>query len=351
MSTLVLGTMSGTSLDGIDIALCRFSESGGQWSYEFIDTKTVNYSPRWIEKLKSAPLLSGENLMLLNNEYGRFNGEVILEFLKGKQIPELIASHGHTIFHQPENQFTFQLGNGASIAATTNISTICDFRNLDVALNGQGAPLVPIGDKLLFGEYDYCLNIGGIANISFEQAENRIAYDICPANIILNSLARQNGLSFDIDGQMGASGSVSKSLLNRLNRLPYFNQPWPKSLGREWIDREITSRLESSDLAVEDQAATIYEHITDQISKSTPNGGKLLITGGGAHNKFLIKRLRAKTSCTIILPDNSLIDYKEALIFAFLGVLASRGEINVYSSVTGSISNHIAGIVYRIENN
>ena len=348
MSILIVGTMSGTSLDGIDIALCRFSESADIWSYEILDGLTVSYTSEWIEKLKGAPLLSGEKLLLLHNEYGRYTGKLIAEFLQGKEKPRLIASHGHTIFHQPENHFTFQLGNGASIAAATGITTICDFRNFDIALGGQGAPLVPAGDQLLFGEYDFCLNIGGIANISFEKGEKRIAYDICPANIILNALAIQKGLSFDMDGQLGVSGRADENLLKKINSLGYYNQPWPKSLGREWIDQELTPLLIASGLKVEDQAATVYEHITDQISNATAKGGKLLITGGGAHNKFLLNRLRSKTSCRMIIPDQRLIDYKEALIFAFLGLLAYDGETNVYSSATGSRRNHSGGIIYNI---
>ncbi|HEY3389261.1 MAG TPA: anhydro-N-acetylmuramic acid kinase [Prolixibacteraceae bacterium] len=351
MNILALGIMSGTSLDGVDLALCRFSESDAAWSYEIVDAQTVGYPPRWIERLTEAPHLRAEEFLLLHNEYGRYTGELVTEFLRGRETPQLIAAHGHTIFHQPGKRFTFQLGNGASIAATAGITTICDFRNFDVALGGQGAPLVPIGDQLLFFEFDYCLNIGGFANISFDLDGSRIAFDISPANIVLNELAQKEGFPYDKDGQIGASGAVDQSLLNKLNNLDYYNQKWPKSLGREWIDNQITPLLKASALSIKDQAATIYEHVAFQISNVIGNNGKLLATGGGSKNKFLIDKLKSKTSCQIILPDEKLIDFKEALIFALLGVLAFEGQVNVQASVTGSIRDHIGGVIYNIGKN
>ena len=350
MSSLAVGTMSGTSLDGLDIALCRFFESGNEWSYEIVDAQTISYPLVWMVKLRNAHLLSAEEFLILHNEYGRYTGDLILEFLRGKDHPELIASHGHTIFHQPDKKFTFQLGSGASVAASTGISTISDFRVLDIALGGQGAPLVPVGDHLLFTEFDYCLNLGGIANISFLEAGRRIAFDICPANIILNALAMQEGYPYDKDGQIGASGTINQSLLRQLNNLEYYQVKWPKSLGREWIENEIFPLLNGSGITVEDQAATIYDHIASQISRVIGHKGSVLVTGGGANNSFLINKLRTKTSSRIILPDQKLIDFKEALIFAFLGFLALKGQVNVYSSATGASQNHIGGAIYRIEN-
>jgi anhydro-N-acetylmuramic acid kinase len=349
MNILALGLMSGTSLDGIDLALCRFSATETGWNYEIISAQTVSYPNSWTEKLKNAPYLNAEAFLLLHNEYGRYSGELASEFLKGKQAPKLIASHGHTIFHQPENRFTFQLGNGASVAASSGITTISDFRNFDVALGGQGAPLVPLGDQMLFPEFSYCLNIGGFANISFGRDGSRMAFDICPTNIILNALAQQRGSSYDRDGQLGASGTINESLLNKLNCLDYYQRKIPKSLGREWVDHQIIPLLTNSGLTVEDQAATIYEHIAYQISSVTDGGGKLLVTGGGSKNLFLINQLRQKTSCQIVLPDEKLIDFKEALIFAFLGVLAFNGQVNVLSSVTGSDQNHIGGVIYHLK--
>ncbi len=349
MSTLAIGIMSGTSLDGIDIALCRFSVSESRWDYDIVDAQTVGYSPYWIDKLRNAQLLSAEEFLVLHNEYGLYIGELILEFLRGKEHPELVASHGHTIFHQPEKKFTFQLGNGASIASKTGISTVSDFRTFNVALGGQGAPLVPVGDHLLFPEFGYCLNIGGFANISFCKSGKRIAFDICPANILLNELAQRVGLPYDKEGQLGASGIIDQSLLQKLNALDYYTKTYPKSLGREWLDQLVKPLLFASGSSIEDQAATIYEHIADQISRVAADGKTILATGGGANNTYLINKIAQKTSGRIILPDQKLIDFKEALIFAFLGVLAYHGQINVYASATGSAVDHIGGLVYRIE--
>lgn len=350
MNILAIGVMSGTSLDGIDLALCRFSYSENVWRYEIIEAQTFEYPPIWIEKITDAPHLKADEFLILNNEYGRYTGELINDFLRGQEIPQLIASHGHTIFHQPDKKFTFQLGNGASIAATTQITTVSDFRNFDVALGGQGAPLVPIGDQLLFPEFDFCLNIGGFANISYKQDDVRIAFDLAPANIILNELARQKGFAFDKDGNLGSLGTINNSLLNKLNNLDFYKQKKPKSLGREWVDNHIIPLLTTSALTIEDQAATLYEHISFQISKVICNSGKLLATGGGSKNRFLIDKLKQKTSCQIILPDEKLIDFKEALIFALLGVLSFNGQINVYSSVTGSLQDHSGGVIHKIKN-
>lgn len=350
MNTLALGIMSGTSLDGIDLALCRFSDSQNRWTYEIVEAQTISYPTSWIEKLKEAPNLKAEEFLMLHNKYGCYIGELINEFLRGKELPQIISSHGHTIFHQPDKKFTFQLGNGASMAATTGITTICDFRDFDVALGGQGAPLVPMGDQLLFPEFDYCLNIGGFANISFDHAGVRIAFDICPANIVLNELALQKGFAYDENGFLGASGTVNESLLQQLNNLDFYHQKYPKSLGREWTDLHIIPMLSASGLSTEDQAATIYEHIAVQISDIIGQNGSVLATGGGSKNLFLIDKLKQKTACRIFLPDIKLIDFKEALIFALLGVLAFNGQINIQSSVTGSKQDHIGGIIYHVKN-
>lgn len=348
MSILAIGAMSGTSLDGIDLALCRFTSSDSGWSYGMLAAKTFEYSSVWKSKLQEAPNLSAQDFLLFHNEYGCYIGKLIHEFLKDKEQPSLVASHGHTIFHQPKKKFTFQLGHGASIAATTGISTISDFRTLDVALGGQGAPLVPIGDKLLFREFDYCLNIGGFANISHQLNGDQLAFDICPANMVLNQLAQAKNQEFDFDGNIGASGQVNSELLSILNKLPYYQQNYPKSLGREWVESNLTPYLINSGLSIEDQAATIYEHITDQISLNLGVNGKLLITGGGAHNTFLMENLRRKTTCEITIPDPNLINFKEALIFAFLGVLAFEGQINVQATITGSSTDHIGGMVTQM---
>lgn len=351
MKIISLGIMSGTSLDGVDLALCCFTENNNKWQYEILNAETILYSSDWEGKLKSAHKLNTRDFLLLHNEYGRYIGNLANDFLQGKTVPDIISSHGHTIFHQPDKAFTFQLGSGASIAATTKITTISDFRTLDVALGGQGAPLVPIGDKLLFHEYDYCLNLGGFANISFDVNNVRIAFDICPVNLVLNDLASRKNKSFDKDGEIGASGKIIHSLLNSLNSLDYYSQKWPKSLGREWVEQNINSLLADSGISIEDQAATFYEHVSNQISRVVSSAGKMLLTGGGAKNKFLLKKLMEKTPCQVVIPENQLIDFKEALIFAFLGVLRFNGQINCLSSVTGADTDSIGGVIHPIVNN
>jgi anhydro-N-acetylmuramic acid kinase len=349
MKITSLGIMSGTSLDGVDLALCQFFENENKWQYEILYSKTIGYPIEWEQRLRLAHKLEVADFLLLHNEYGRYIGSLVKNFLKGKVTPDLISSHGHTIFHQPDKLFTFQLGSGASIAATTQITTISDFRSLDIALGGQGAPLVPIGDKFLFSEYDYCLNLGGFANISFEADNKRIAFDVCPVNLVLNDLASKRNKPFDKDGEMGFSGKINQSLLDSLNSLGYYQQKWPKSLGREWVEKHINPLLAESCLSIEDQAATFYEHIVFQISHVAGSKGKILCTGGGTKNKYLVSKLREKIVCQIVVPNKNLIDFKEALIFAFLGVLRFMGRINCLSSVTGAKMDNFGGIIHHFD--
>ena len=340
--------MSGTSLDGLDIVLCKFVFNNN-WEFEILKSETIEYSAYWKENLSKAQTLSGIDILLLHKEYGRFIGESILTFLKGTNYKiDLIASHGHTVFHQPEKKLTLQIGDGAEISSTTGITTISDFRSLDVALDGQGAPLVPIGDELLFPEYDYCLNIGGFANISFNENNKRLAYDVCPANIILNFLANKLGHTYDKDGILGRSGKINTELLQKLNTLEYYNKNHPKSLGKEWLDSTVIPILAKFEIPLIDQIRTVYEHIAQQISGALPdeNKSKTLITGGGAYNSFLIELIKQKTKSEIVIPDKEIIEYKEALIFAFLGVLRYNNQVNCLSSVTGAQRDSSSGIIH-----
>ena len=344
----VIGTMSGTSLDGLDIAAVEFEYKNDKWSFKLISATTISYSEKWIEKLKKAPSLSGEKLMELHSEYGNYTGIKINDFInKTGFAPDLIASHGHTIFHQPEKHFTLQIGNGAEIAAVTKTTTVADFRTADVALGGQGAPLVPVGDKLLFSDFDYCLNLGGFANISYENDNRRIAFDICPVNFALNFFAEKHGLAFDKDGELGKQGKINIELLNKLNNLKYYKQEAPKSLGREWMENEFFPVINSLSIPDPDKMRTIYEHIAIQISKIGLGSRKLLITGGGAFNMFLIERIKYHSSLQIIIPSKKIIDFKEALIFAFLGVLRIQNKTNCYSSVTGATKDSSVGIIFK----
>lgn len=348
---LVLGIMSGTSLDGLDLAAVEFSYRYNRWNFSLVEAETVAYSSGWQEKLRNAHNLSGEELIGLHHEYGRYIGQEAHHFLFSHQLsPDLIASHGHTVFHQPGKGITFQIGNGASIAAETGITTVADFRVGDVALGGQGAPLVPVGDQLLFPHYTYCLNLGGFANISFEKNRQRVAFDICPVNFMLNHLAKVLGKPFDSQGNIGRKGKVNEALLEQLNQLDYYRLMPPKSLAREWVDTYFLPVMEASSCSLRDKLRTVYEHIAIQIAASVSEPGKILVTGGGAWNDFLIERIREKTRGEIFIPSDQLILFKEALIFAFLGILRLLEEDNCLASVTGARRDSCGGAVYPAKN-
>lgn len=344
----VIGAMSGTSLDGLDIAAVEFTFQNGEWIFNLTTAKTVSYSPKWLKKLKNAPALLGEKLIGLHSEYGNFTGKQINQFIKETGFkPDLIASHGHTVFHQPEKYFTLQIGNGAEIAAVTETTTVADFRISDIALGGQGAPLVPVGDKYLFSDFKYCLNLGGFANISFEKNNNRIAFDICPVNFVLNYFAEKQGMVFDKNGELGKQGKLNDKLLTELNNLDFYSQNPPKSLGREWAENIFFPVLNSFEIPDLDKMRTIYEHIAIQIVE-VGKSGRILITGGGAFNSFLIERIKYHSQLEIVIPSKKIIDFKEALIFGFLGVLRIQDKINCYSSVTGAAKDSSCGVIFSV---
>lgn len=343
----VLGIMSGTSLDGVDLALCEFNNSGTSPEYHLSRAVTIPFKPEWKQKLRNIEAGSAEELASLDFEFGRYLGSLAKDFLKDSAV-DFISSHGHTIFHQPASGFTLQIGSGAAIAATSGFPVVCDFRSTDVALGGQGAPLVPIGDELLFSDFEFCLNLGGIANVSFQFNKMRRAYDICPVNLILNPLAAERGLEFDKGGQLARSGRIISSLLQELNELDYYKIDFPKSLGREWVKDVMLPIIEKyRSEKLEDRLHTSVEHLALMISRSIQDGrGKLLVTGGGAYNEYLIERLKALTSLSVVLPSSSIIEYKEALIFAYLGMLRWLGKENALSSVTGASRNSCGGAIY-----
>ena len=346
-----IGVMSGTSLDGIDLAWCHFTrEEDGRWGYAIEHAVTFPYSDDFRERLANAPYLSALEYVKLNNDVAEVMAEGINEWLGDGPRPDYIASHGHTVFHQPDIGLTTQIGNGAVIAARTGVTTVCDFRTTDVALGGQGAPLVPIGDELLFGEFDTCLNLGGIANISYNTDDQRIAYDISPCNMALNKLANRTGLPYDKDGQLSRNGQLIPELLAALNGLGYYRQPAPKSLGKEWYESVFHPVLEPfmEKHPLADVARTVVEHIAVQIAANVPVGAQtMLVTGGGAHHAFLIQQIRhQRDTLDVIVPDDLIIDYKEALIFAFLGLLRLHGENNCLRSVTGARKDCCGGAVY-----
>ena len=345
----VIGVMSGTSLDGVDLAYIKFNNSG-RWTFEIFQSETVSYSEEWLNKLKNAIHFSPSELEELNVAYTKLLASIISEFISKHSLVEIdaVCSHGHTILHQPQNGFTLQIGNLPIIRDLVNQTIVCDFRVQDVELGGQGAPLVPIGDELLFSQYDYCLNLGGFSNVSFNENGNRIAFDISPLNTVLNFYANELGFPYDDAGNLARYGNVNQELLHKLNDLDFYKAPYPKSLGMEFVNAEIFPLINSYSIDVKDKLRTFVEHIAVQISKicSKPNA-KLFITGGGAYNRFLIERLHNYLPTTeVVIPDDKTIQFKEALIFGFLGVLRLRNEINVLSSVTGASKNHSSGVVF-----
>lgn len=346
----VIGLMSGSSLDGIDLVDANFWHNG-RWHFEIVAKDNFEYDHVWKKHLSDAFYMSPEDLKDLDIQYGKLLGEVTRSFIgKFGLNPEIVASHGHTIFHRPQERYTLQIGDGQSIADICGVKVINDFRTEDVLKGGQGAPLVPVGDKFLFSEFPICLNIGGIANVSYDINGERIAYDICIANQALNFLANLKNMDYDEDGLMARSGTVDNQLLEKLNSHSYYLQTFPKSLGREFFEENVKPLFEQnpSSCSLENLMATFAEHIAVQIGKSIEKQpfGKTLITGGGAKNKFLIERIQANTKHKVVIPDDDITDYKEALVFAFLGLLRNRNEINVFKSVTGAESDSCSGKIF-----
>lgn len=345
----VIGLMSGTSLDGLDLAFCRFETDDSPWIYTIEETKFIPYSDEQREFFFNLETASARELAKAHADYGRQLGGWVRDFAATLSKPvDLVASHGQTLFHQPELGFTFQLGHGAYLATTAQLPVVSDFRSGDVGLGGQGAPLVPIGDQALFAEYDICLNLGGIANLSFDQAGTRLAYDVCPVNLVLNHLAARMGHNYDRGGILARSGTVNPALLNQLDSLSYYQAPFPKSLGKEWIEKSIFPMIDRSEFSVPDLLATCCEHISAQLARSFQQigGSKVLVTGGGAYNTYLIERLQGKTAHELIQPSAELMDYKEALLFAFLGALRWSNRSNTLASVTGAQKDHCGGAIY-----
>ncbi|HIB38475.1 anhydro-N-acetylmuramic acid kinase [Mesonia sp.] len=347
----VLGVMSGTSLDGIDLAYLAFT-SEEHWKASILKAETIPYSQKWVEALKTSAELSRPDIAALDEKYTDYLAEVIQQFIQKNKIEKLdaVCSHGHTVLHQPAEGFTIQIGNLPKLATILQQKVVCDFRVQDVELGGQGAPLVPIGDRLLFGDYDYCLNLGGFANISTEIENKRIAYDICPVNTVLNEYASRLGFAFDSDGVIARNAEVNQDLLKELTELSFYQQKPPKSLGIEWVNSVIFPILEKSESTSEEIIATFTEHVAVQLSENIQHHSsqKVLVTGGGAFNTYLIELLQQKTKSQIILPQKNLIEFKEALIFGFLGVLRLENEINVLASVTGASKNHSSGKIFEV---
>lgn len=355
-----IGLMSGSSLDGLDLACVEFTEQAGKWSFEIMRTACYPYTEEWVGRLRGAVDLSAREYQLLHTDYGHYTGQLVNQFIEEHQLQykiALVASHGHTSFHLPARQMTAQLGDGAAIAAETKLPVVSDLRSMDIAFGGQGAPIVPIGEKILLPEYDLFLNIGGIANISVN-TDPYIAFDVCPANRVLNMLAHDAGKHYDAGGEMAASGTVDTGLLERLNALEYYRKPFPKSLANDFGTGLLYPMIKKAGINIEDALRTCTEHIAIQVGRAAgyfnntqPGGGKrrLLVTGGGAFNHFLVsligKNLKDQEIETVV-PSEDLVNYKEAVIMAFIGVLRWRQEYNVLASVTGASRNSIGGALW-----
>ncbi len=350
----ILGLMSGTSLDGLDLAHCQFIKTQDRWEYQILAHKSIPYSKQMRTALKDAIFLKAEDLLQLNNSYGTWLGEQARSFIEDHRLQvDAIASHGHTTHHQPDKGFTYQIGSGQHLANACGLKVICDFRTNDVALGGQGAPLVPIGDQLLFGQYDFCLNLGGISNISFDLNGIRIAYDIGLANMILNHITRKIGLDFDRGGALARNGKRNEAMLSKLNQLEFYTLPPPKSIGYEWFVEKVVPIVDATDDNTENLLHTAVIHICakifDQIKRHQKSKGQtMLVTGGGAWNDFLIETLQQDLGqdTKIVLPSSVLIETKEALIFALMGALRLEHQINVYASVTGARRDSSSGVLY-----
>jgi anhydro-N-acetylmuramic acid kinase len=350
-----IGIMSGSSLDGLDLVFTEFQETAGKWNFEVKASACIEYD-EWKSKLASAKDLSARDYQLLHIEFGHFLGGQVNEFIQKNSLDyqvQLVSSHGHTVFHQPAQKMTAQVGDGASIAAITGLHVVSDLRSLDVAFGGEGAPIVPMGEKLLLQDYNYFLNLGGIANIS-ANIEKYIAFDVCPANRVLNLLANIDGKEFDEDGKLAASGKIVRELLSELNSLPYYQRGFPKSLENEFGTGIIFPMLSKYGLSIPDALRTYVEHIAMQIDHAFVriNGlpGRLLITGGGAFNHFLIARISETlkpSGIEVIIPDETLVKFKEAIIIAFMGILRWRQENNVIASVTGAKQDSIGGALWN----
>ncbi|QYA25335.1 anhydro-N-acetylmuramic acid kinase [Gramella sp. MT6] len=346
----VIGVMSGTSLDGIDLVFTEISFEN-EVSFSILASETFSYTAEWREKLSNAIKLDAPELTSLDSEYTDYLANVISEFITKYDIDLLdaVCSHGHTIKHRPKKGITLQIGNLPKLAKALKIPVVCDFRVQDVELGGQGAPLVPIGDRLFFPQYKYCINLGGFANVSLERNSQRIAYDLCPVNTVFNYFMNKVGKEYDEDGQLARSGKINDELLQDLHSLSFYKKDPPKSLGIEWVNSDIIPLIEKYDLKIPDILKTFAVHAAIQIADSldNDNASDVLLTGGGAFNNFFIEQLKLKSACNFIIPEKQLIDFKEALIFALLGVLKLRDEVNVLCSVTGAKMDHSSGRIYE----
>jgi len=343
----VIGLMSGTSCDGIDLAHCHFLKEKNEWRYKMVNAESISYSKELRDKLISCGKTSSLNLKKLDNELGEFFSESLVKFIKKNKISvDLISSHGHTVFHDIQLQLTHQIGNPLIIYINNKVPTVHNFRELDVLHNGQGAPLVPYGERKLFKDYDYCINIGGITNISSLENNKFYGYDICPANIILNKYARELGYDFDLDGKLSMRGKFKEKLFKKLNNLKYYVKSYPKSLDLLYIEKNYDPLFKNYE--PKDILKTYIKHMAYQINSTiSKKKSKILLTGGGVFNNQILKNINKfnKLDSNFIVPNKKIIIFKEAIIFGFLGLLRFLNKKNVDKSVTGSKNSTSSGLI------
>ncbi|TVR81517.1 MAG: anhydro-N-acetylmuramic acid kinase [Chitinophagaceae bacterium] len=356
----VIGLMSGSSLDGLDIAYCKFEEEDGNWKFELLKSHCHKYDKKWFLRLKNLVLQNAVTYLKSDTFFGHYIGEVVNDWIQSEGIGskvDFIVSHGQTVFHQPDNLMTSQIGDGASIAAKTGLPVITDLRSMDIAYGGQGAPIVPVGEMKLFPDYKYFINLGGIANISAHLPDEIVAFDICPCNLILNPVARQNGSDYDDKGRLASVGTVNESFFNDLNTSWYYTKEYPKTLSGGFVNKVLWPTIKKYQIPIEDKLRTLVEHIVYQISnhikmiETTKNvtfnkDESILFSGGGTFNTFLMEKLSEALPMSVIVPNEDVINYKEALIIAFLGVLRMRNEVNCLKSVTGATQDTVNGSIY-----
>jgi anhydro-N-acetylmuramic acid kinase len=360
-----IGLMSGSSLDGLDMAFCRFELEeeleNPLTGWSLLGARTTPFSTEWQERLRRAPESGGLALMQTHADFGHYMGRLLQPFLSAaEKRVDLIASHGHTVFHYPGRRMTCQIGDGAALAAVTGITVIDNFRALDVALGGQGAPLAPLADRMLFPGYDFYLNLGGIANLSARVEDRFVAFDVSGANQVLNALVAPLGLPFDENGRIAAAGRLKEGLLREAEALDFFQRSYPKSLGNDWVQEKLLPLFQSADLPPADKLHTMCIHLARQIAAGIAAilaregfrrpAYRLFITGGGAHNRFLVECIRAECekicSLAIVIPEPDVISYKEAALMALMGVLRLFQIPNCLSSVTGARHDAIGGAIH-----
>lgn len=362
---IALGVMSGSSLDGLDFALCKFNFTTEDNhlvinNWEIIESETFELSTFWQERLAKAFQATAKELWLTHNTFGKFIGDQANIFLRRTKIkPAFIASHGHTVFHEPQNHMTLQIGHGAAIAAATGYDVISDFRSTDIALGGQGAPMIPIAESYLFSDFPLCLNIGGITNLSARIGDRYVAFDVSPANQIMNKLASFSGQAYDRNGDTARSGKLQPEMITALKRLDYFSALYPKSLDNNWVMRDLYPVIKSFDFNIADKLNTFCEFVAERISAEISNiserehtdfqGTSMLVTGGGAFNAYLIDCIKERVKengVSIIVPKKEIVEFKEALLMALAGLLRVKNQVNFLHSVTGARVDNIGGCIY-----